>query len=111
MADTQEEIQSIADLDNATDYELKHSPNVRMVDQADSHVLFITIGLNGLTHVQEEGHYYEWIRVLVADELFYEKLFTPAETPGYSIEIPRGGATVRVHARCNLHGVWETIVQ
>ena len=104
-----EEIHSISDLDNATEAELKHTPNVRVIDHPDSQVLYITIGLNGLSHPQTEEHFIQWIRVYIADELFWDIRFDPGDSPEDSVEIRRTPDVVRILARCNLHGIWETI--
>jgi superoxide reductase len=109
MAENQEEIHSIADLDSATDYELKHTPNLRVVDHPDNQVMFVTIGLNGLSHPQTEEHFIEWIRLYIGDELFYDIHFDANDTPEDSVDVPRVDELIRIQARCNLHGIWETL--
>ena len=106
----EQEILTITDFENATDFELKHSPNVVASEQADSLVLNVTIGLNGLTHPQTEEHLIEWIRVYIGDEIVGEANFGPDDTPEASFEVVKTDAAICVRAFCNLHGIWETRV-
>ena len=102
-----EEVHSIEDIDTASDFELKHTPNVELEELASGQLLKVSIGLKGLVHPQTEEHFIEWIRVFDGTELVGECLFGPADEPVASLEVKRSSNQIAVQALCNLHGVWE----
>ena len=102
-----QEVHCIEDLDAATDYELKHTPNVEVEELASGQLIKATIGLKGIEHPQTEEHLIEWIRCYVDGKLVGEEFFTAAETPVAAFEIKRTNEHVAVQAFCNLHGIWE----
>lgn len=102
-----QEVHSIEDIDAASDFELKHTPNLQLEELASGQLLKVSIGLKGITHPQIEGHYIEWIRAFDGGEPIGEFLFGPADEPVASFEIKRSSSQISVQALCNLHGVWE----
>ncbi|MDR1088684.1 MAG: class II SORL domain-containing protein [Coriobacteriales bacterium] len=102
-----EEVHSIEDIDTASDFELKHTPNVVLEEMSSGQLLKVSIGLKGLTHPQTEEHFIEWIRVFDGTEPVGERLFGPGEEPVAVFEIERSSNQVVVQEQCNLHGVWE----
>ena len=94
------EVQSFENIDTATDFELKHTPNVVV----EGSLLKVSIGLKGIAHPQTEEHYTEWIKVYNGDDLVAEALFGPDEEPVAEFEVESATA---VQALCNLHGIWE----
>lgn len=104
---TFQEIHSIEDIDTATDFELKHTPNLELEELASGQLLKVSIGLKGITHPQGEGHFIEWIRVFDAGEPVGECLFGPEDEHVASFEIKRNSNQITVQALCNLHGIWE----
>ena len=73
-----QEVHSIEDRDAASDFELKHTPNVALEEQASGQLLKVSMGLKGITHPQTEEHYIEWFRVFDGTELVGESIFGPA---------------------------------
>jgi desulfoferrodoxin-like iron-binding protein len=104
------EVHSIADFDAATDFELKHSPNVEVIEGASGQTIKVTIGLKGISHPQTEEHFIEWIRVFDGVELVGTVTFGPSDTPAAEFEVKRSESQIIVQALCNLHGVWESRV-
>ncbi|MDR1358288.1 MAG: class II SORL domain-containing protein [Coriobacteriales bacterium] len=102
-----EEVHSIEDIDAATDFELKHTPNVVLEEMGSGQLLRVSIGLKGITHPQTEEHFIEWIRVFDGTEPVGERLFGPGEEPVAVFEIERSSNQIAVQSLCNLHGVWE----
>ena len=103
-----EEVHSIEDFDNATDFELKHTPNIELEELATGQLVKVSIGLKGITHPQTEEHYIEWIRLFDGSELLYESLFGPDDEPVAAFEVERSDLShIVVQSLCNLHGVWE----
>ncbi|GHT79165.1 desulfoferrodoxin [Actinomycetota bacterium] len=102
-----QEVHSIEDIDTASDFELKHTPNVELVEEANGQLVKVSIGLKGITHPQTEEHFIEWIRVFVGSEPVGEQSFGPADEPVASFSVERSSKQIIVQSLCNLHGVWE----
>jgi len=102
-----QEIHSIEDIDAASDFELKHTPNVELEELAIGQLIKVSIGLKGITHPQTEEHLIEWIRIFDGSELVGEALFGPDDEPVAEFEVERSGSQIAVQALCNLHGIWE----
>jgi superoxide reductase len=105
-----EEVHSIQDIESATDFELKHTPNLEVVEQASGQLIKVTIGLKGIVHPQTEEHYIEWIRAFDGSEPLGTITFGPNETPFAEFNVERTSSQIIVQALCNLHGVWEARV-
>jgi desulfoferrodoxin-like iron-binding protein len=105
-----EEVHSIEDIGSASDFELKHTPNLEVIEGASGQTIKATIGLKGIAHPQTEEHYIEWIRAFDGAEPIGTVDFGPADTPETSFEVPRTSNQIIVQALCNLHGVWEARV-
>lgn len=105
-----QEVHSIEDIDTATDYELKHTPNVQVEELASGQLINVSIGLKGITHPQTPEHFIEWIRVFDGAEPVGERLFGPDDEPVASFEVKRSNDQIIVQALCNLHGIWEARV-
>lgn len=104
---TYQEVHSIEDIDTASDYELKHTPNMVLEELASGQLLKVSIGLKGITHPQTEEHYIEWIRVFDGTEPIGERLFGPHDEPVAAFEVKRTSNQLVAQALCNLHGIWE----
>ena len=105
-----EEVHSIKDIDTASDYELKHTPNVKVVESPKGFVIKVTIGLKGIAHPQTAEHLIEWIRVFDGAELICDMSFGPDDTPRTELEVAQINDQIIVRSFCNLHGVWEACV-
>ncbi len=103
-------INRITDLDNASDFELKHTPNIEVIGQGDSAVIRTSIGLRGISHPQTEEHHIEWIRILCDGDEIARAEFAPTEAPVAEFNLNCFGKVVVVQALCNLHGIWEAHV-
>jgi len=101
-----EEVQYIVDIESASEYQLKHCPNVRVEGHPDSVVLRVGIGLKGLTHPQSEEHFIQWIAVYADGEELARLGFGPDQAPEAVFELPHPDQALEVRASCNLHGVF-----
>jgi desulfoferrodoxin-like iron-binding protein len=101
-----EVINTIKDIASATDFELKHTPNVTVTQNGDTRIVKASIGLKGITHPQTEEHYIEWIQVFCDGVSVGKKDFSPSETPVAEFRIECAGQ-ITVQELCNLHGIWE----
>lgn len=102
-----QEVHSIEDIDTASDFELKHTPNVTLEELASGQLIKVSIGLKGITHPQTEEHYIQWIRVFDGEEPVGEQTFGPSDEPVAAFEVKRSSNQITVQALCNLHGLWE----
>lgn len=105
-----QEVHSIEDIDTASDFELKHTPNVVVEELASGQLLKVSVGLKGITHPQGEEHYIEWFRVFDGGELVAEKTFSYEDEPVAEFEVARSSSQIAVQLLCNLHGLWEARV-
>ncbi|MCL2631566.1 MAG: class II SORL domain-containing protein [Coriobacteriia bacterium] len=101
------EIHVITDMENATEAELKHTPNIELVDTADGQAIKVTMGLQGLVHPQTEEHLTEWIKIYVGEELVADVAFGAGEDPEVVVNFALDGEEIVAQAQCNLHGIWE----
>ena len=104
------EIHSIEDLETASDFELKHTPNIQVEEGNGVQVITVTIGLKGIAHPQTEEHLIEWIRLFDGEQLIGNVTFGPTDTPQASFEVATTNTQIIAQALCNLHGIWEARV-
>lgn len=100
------EVQYIEDIETATEYQLKHTPNVKVEGHPDSLVVRVSIGLKGISHPQTEEHYIEWIAIYADGQELDRFSFKPDQTPQAFFELPYPDQQLEVRACCNLHGVF-----
>jgi desulfoferrodoxin-like iron-binding protein len=101
------EVHSIEDVDSASDVELKHTPNIELVEQASGQLAKVTIGLKGIAHPQTEEHHISMIRAFVGTDPVGTFNFGPDDVPAAEFEVKRSSEQLIVQALCNLHGLWE----
>ena len=102
------EIFCIDDIDAASDFELKHTPNVEIEKLASGQLVKVSMGLKGLSHPQTAEHLIEWYKVYVDGELQAEAYFGADDEPVAEFTIDSLDEVV-VWAFCNLHGIWQSI--
>ncbi|HBT95644.1 MAG TPA: desulfoferrodoxin [Coriobacteriia bacterium] len=102
-----ETINRITDMANASDFELKHTPNIEITGSDDNATIRVSMGLQGIAHPQTEEHYIEWIRVLCDGTEIGRMDFAPSEAPVAEFKLDCSGKVVVAQALCNLHGIWE----
>lgn len=105
-----QEVHSIENIDTASDFELKHTPNVQVEELASGQLIKVSIGLKGISHPQTPEHFIEWIRVFDGTEPIGESLFGPDDEPVAAFDVKRSSDQIVVQALCNLHGIWEARV-
>jgi desulfoferrodoxin-like iron-binding protein len=105
-----QDVHSIEDIETASDFELKHTPRLEVIEGANGQTVKASIGLKGIAHPQTEEHYIEWIRAFDGTEPLGTVSFGPADAPVAEFEVKRTGSQIIVQALCNLHGIWEARV-
>ena len=108
--ETKEEVHYIEDIDAASDFELKHTPNIEVINDSECKRIKVTIGLKGISHPQTEEHLIEWFRVEDAIETVLYETFDANETPEAEFNVYGESGEISVLAFCNLHGVWKAIL-
>ena len=101
--------------DNAalTDFEKKHTPLIDCPATVKAGEPFqVKINVGSLPHVMEEGHFIQWIEVKFGDSLYSRVELMPVlSRPEIVLTLVKSAkhakGTLRVIARCNLHGAWE----
>jgi desulfoferrodoxin-like iron-binding protein len=104
------EVHSIEDIETASDFELKHTPNVEVVEGTSGQTIKVSIGLKGIAHPQSEEHLIEWIRAFDGSEPLGTVSFGADDSPVAEFEVKRTSGQIIVQALCNLHGLWEARV-
>ena len=96
-----------------TDFEKKHTPLIVCPDEVTAGVPFaVTLKVGALPHVREEGHFIQWAEIKFGESLYARVEFSPERAvPEATVTLVKSGkhdtGTLRVLARCNLHGLWE----
>ncbi len=103
-------INMVKDPENMTEIEMKHLPTIDAPDSVKAREPFeVTIGLgHGITHPDEGMHHIQWVELFAGDAFLARADFTPtvSGTPvRFTLKLNED-TTLRVLARCNLHGVW-----
>jgi len=102
------------DMSAVTDFEKKHTPVIDCPDSVVAGQPFIVkLKVGELPHVTEEGHFIQWAEVKFGDNLYARVEFSPVlSVPEASVTLKKGSkhgkGTLRVLAKCNLHGLWES---
>ncbi len=96
-----------------TDFEKKHQPVIECPDVVVAGEPFtLTLRVGEIPHVTEEGHFIQWAEVKSGENLYARVEFSPVMAKAEAtVTLVKGAkhdrATLRVLARCNLHGLWE----
>jgi len=104
-------VQFIEDMASATEFQLKHTPNVTLDSSGDNTVINAGIGLAGISHPQTEEHYIAWIALYDGDVLIEKVDFSPTEIPVASFTFIKDSQQLIVQAFCNLHGTFGAVVE
>lgn len=99
-----EELIVVEDLDNATDFQLKHFPTLTL----DGKKAKVEVGKK-VPHPQTEEHLIDRIDIFVDGKLYKSFKLTANDPAVVSLEIDgKPGAKVYATSDCNLHGNWKS---
>ncbi len=112
------EVMTIADANNPTDFELKHTPEISFSEaKADSSVdVTVKIGSNGIVHPNTENHWIDYVKIMVKGEnnkevIQFKYTNNNNSTFGpYNIKKINKGDSITAEIGCNLHGIWSNSV-
>jgi len=98
---------------NLADLEKKHTPVVDAPENAKKDELFeikVEVG-KLLAHPNEPGHFIEWIELYCGDTFLGRTSYSGgASYPVaiFKVQLSHAHGPLKVWAKCNLHGIWET---
>ncbi len=97
----------VQNLDEATDFERKHTPYVSLESAGDLTKVSVAVG-HYVGHPNQPDHYIQWIDIQVnGNSIARFDLAPVAAEPVVSVCVRlEPGTTVRAIEYCNLHGVW-----
>ena len=77
----------------------KHIPVLAKIDNG------YEVKVGEIEHPSEEGHYIEWIELILSNGQNLKKFINPGEHP--AAQFKTDSEAVAVRAYCNLHGLWK----
>jgi len=112
------DVMTIADANNPTDFELKHTPEISFSDaKEDGSVdVSVKIGSNGIVHPNTEDHWIDYVKITVKgendEEVVQFKYTNDANSTfgPYNIKRINKGDSVTAEIGCNKHGIWSNSV-
>jgi len=102
------------DPENPTDFELKHTPEITVLEKDGLGFtrVKIHVGLKGIVHPTEENHWIDYLKIYTNDKLVSFIEYENGPIRGYAeffIKLnPKD--TIKVEAGCNLHGIWTNTI-
>lgn len=105
-------INRVGDESAPTDLEKKHVPTIHAPEQVQAREPFevkIVIG-EKLAHPDEGAHHIQWVELFAGNAFLSRVDFTPTVS-GSPVTMTlklNEDTELKAHARCNLHGVWES---
>ena len=104
----------ISDIENPTDFELKHTPEIKLGNTDDLFFteIMITIG-TGIIHPLTDDHWIDYIKLYTDDKLVGEIDYEPGMALGYAeFKIKTENVSVlKAECGCNLHGIWHSEIK
>ena len=111
--DLMAQVNRIADCDNLTDLEKKHTPCILASDEAKAGSPgTITVHVGKLMdHPNELDHFIGWVGLYENDVLVARAELAPvASSPVVTFSVAlKGSGKVSARAGCNKHGEWESV--
>lgn len=108
------QIMVIADTENPTDFELKHSPEITLGENGPKGFtqVNVSIGQKGIIHPVEENHWVDFISLYADDKKVGHIEYEAGMSRGYaSFYISTEGVSnITAEAGCNLHGIWKSAI-
>jgi len=109
------DVMQIADAENPTDFELKHTPELSFVGGKKEGTVdvFVKVGSNDIVHPNTEEHWIDYVKITVVSENNEETVQykytnnSNTEFGPFSIKKINKGDKVIAEIGCNLHGIWK----
>ena len=107
------EVMLIADAENPTDFELKHTPEISVgeeVAEDGTSTVDILLGSNGIIHPAIREHWIDYIALYLDDELIEKREFENGPESGkttFNVNL-EGKSKIKIESGCNIHGIWSS---
>ena len=106
------EIMNFADMDNPTDHELKHTPEITLgeKDLNGFTQVNVSIGQSGIIHPVVDNHWVDFITVYADNVKVGHIEYEAGLSRGYTsffINL-ESVKEIKAEAGCNLHGIWQS---
>jgi len=79
--------------------EEKHVPVVELTGGK------VVVRVGEVAHPMEEGHYIEWVELIVGPEAYW-RFLGPGEEPVVEFPVGEAAGELKVRTYCNKHGLW-----
>lgn len=107
-------IQTYQNPTKPTEYELIHVPVIQPQTKLKlGEPIEVKVAVGKKPHPMTPEHYIEWIELWVGDKILEKKVIMPdQETPeaSFTVTLEPGDKRLQAVASCNLHGLWEFIL-
>ena len=99
------------DAENPTDFELKHTPQIDILekDEKGFSEIRISIGQNGIIHPTEDNHWIDFLKFWADDKLIASIEYEAGLVGGFaSFKVKLDDVkNLKAQIGCNIHGIWE----
>jgi desulfoferrodoxin-like iron-binding protein len=104
-----------ADPENPTDHELKHTPEITILDKDPNGFskIKITLGQQNIIHPTTPDHWIDYLTIYVDGEKAAHTEYEPGTIRGYAeffVDL-KDKSKITAEAGCNLHGIWSNSVE
>lgn len=105
------QIMDFADPENPTDHELKHTPEITILEKDPNGFskIKITLGQGNIIHPTTPDHWIDYLTVYVDGEKLVYTEYEPGIIRGFSeffVNL-KDASEIKAEAGCNLHGIWS----
>lgn len=104
-----------ADPENPTDHELKHTPEITILDKEVNGLskIKITLGQQNIIHPTTPDHWIDYLTILIDGEKAVHAEYEPGTIRGYAeffVDL-KDKSKITAEAGCNLHGIWSNSIE
>lgn len=103
---------TVTNLDDASDFERKHTPFIALEDAEGGMKVTVEVG-HYVSHPNDPDHFIGWIELYAGDSPIARFDLSPvAVAPEVSVVVKIDpGTTIRALEYCNLHGLWAAEIE
>ena len=104
---------SFKDDENPTDFELKHTPQIDILEKDEKGFteIKVTVGQKGIIHPTEENHWIDYLKLFADDNLIASIEYESGLASGFtSFKLKLDDvSSIKAQIACNIHGIWQHI--
>ena len=99
------------DAENPTDFELKHTPQIDILEKDEKGLteVRISVGQNGIVHPTTNDHWIDFLKLYADDNLIASIEYESGLVGGFATFKVNLSEVKNLKAQigCNIHGIWE----